>query len=89
MYTIARRSSKTSPDSWFQRKLLLTTRVSQAISNEEIEQRSVHGYTQFLPPGVNEALLEAAGFRLVGQEDRTESFLVNANGRYEPAGAPC
>jgi len=64
-------------------KLLLTDAgvVAGPISNEEIEQRSVHGYAQFVPPGVNEALLEAAGFRLVGQEDRTESVLVNANGR--------
>ena len=36
---------------------------------------------QFLPPGVNEELLAAAGFRLIDQEDRTGSVVFNASGR--------
>ena len=47
--------------------------ITGSISNEEIERRSVNGYMQFVPPGVNEKLLEAAGFRLIDQEDRTAS----------------
>jgi hypothetical protein len=36
---------------------------------------------QFVPPGVNEELLEAAGFRLIDQEDRRGSVVFNARGR--------
>jgi SAM-dependent methyltransferase len=55
--------------------------IAGPISNEEVELRSFNGYTQFVPPGVNEALLAASGFRLIGQEDRTRSVLLNASGR--------
>jgi SAM-dependent methyltransferase len=55
--------------------------IAGPISNEEIEQRSGNGYTQFVPPGVNERLLQAAGFRLIGLEDRTRSVVTNARGR--------
>ncbi|CAB3805480.1 SAM-dependent methyltransferase [Pararobbsia alpina] len=64
-------------------RLLLTDAgvITGPISNEEVERRSSNGYTQFVPPGVNESLLEAAGFRLIEQEDRTNSVLFNAMGR--------
>jgi cyclopropane fatty-acyl-phospholipid synthase-like methyltransferase len=55
--------------------------VTGAVSNEEIQLRSLHGYTQFVPMGWNEKLIEAAGFRLVETEDRTASVVRNANGR--------
>lgn len=55
--------------------------VTGAVSNEEFQLRSAHGYTQFVPAGLNEQLLEAVGFRLLETEDRTASVLRNANGR--------
>ena len=55
--------------------------VTGAVSNEEFQLRSIHGYTQFVPAGWNERLLEAAGFHLLETEDRTTSVLRNANGR--------
>jgi hypothetical protein len=64
-------------------RLLLTDAgvITGPISNEEVERRSINGYMQFVPPGVNEELLEAAGFRLIDQEDRTGSVVFNASGR--------
>lgn len=55
--------------------------VTGAVSNEEFQLRSLHGYTQFVPSGWNERLLEATGFRLLETEDRTASVVRNANGR--------
>ena len=55
--------------------------ITGAVSNEELRLRSLHGYTQFVPVGWNEQLLEAAGFRLLEIEDRTASVVRNANGR--------
>jgi SAM-dependent methyltransferase len=55
--------------------------VSGPISNEEIGWRSVNGYTQFVPPGFNQKLLAAAGYRLILMEDRTASVVLNAGGR--------
>jgi SAM-dependent methyltransferase len=57
--------------------------VTGAVSGEEVRRRSLHGYTQFVAPGWNERLLEAAGFRLLETEDRTSSVLRNARGRLE------
>jgi SAM-dependent methyltransferase len=51
------------------------------VSAEEIGLRSLHGHTQFVPPGCNERLLEAAGFRLIECIDRTAGLLNNASGR--------
>lgn len=36
-----------------------------------------------MPSGVNESLLEAAGFRLIDREDRTASVLLHATGRLQ------
>jgi cyclopropane fatty-acyl-phospholipid synthase-like methyltransferase len=55
--------------------------LTGAVSNNEIRLRSVHGYTEFVPPGWNEQLLTAAGLRVVAAEDRTASVLRNAEGR--------
>ncbi len=55
--------------------------VTGAVSNEEFQLRSVHGYTQFVPAGWNEQLLEGAGFRVLETEDRTTSVVRNATGR--------
>ena len=55
--------------------------VTGCVSNESIRKRSVHGYTQFVAPGWNEALLESAGFRLIETENQTASLVRNAGGR--------
>jgi SAM-dependent methyltransferase len=55
--------------------------ITGAVSNDELQRRSVHGYTQFAPVGWNERLLEAAGLRLLETENRTESVVRNAMGR--------
>jgi cyclopropane fatty-acyl-phospholipid synthase-like methyltransferase len=51
------------------------------MSSDEVRRRSIHGHTGFVPPGRNEALLEAAGFRILETEDRTASVMRNAAGR--------
>ena len=55
--------------------------VTGCVSNESIRKRSVHGYTQFVASGWNEALLESAGFRLIETQNRTPDLLRNASGR--------
>lgn len=55
--------------------------VTGAISNEDVRDRSPRGYTQFVPPGWNETLLEAAGLRLLETEDRTQSVFEYATRR--------
>jgi SAM-dependent methyltransferase len=57
--------------------------LTGAVSNEDVRRRSVHGYTQFVPVGWNERLLESAGLRLAETEDRTASVLRNAGGRLQ------
>ncbi len=55
--------------------------ITGPISSEEIQRRAPHGYAQFIPPGVNEQLLERAGFRLIERSDRTPNLLRSAAGR--------
>ena len=55
--------------------------VTGSVSNEEVRQRSAHGYTQFVAAGWNERLLELAGLRLIETENRTMSVVKNACGR--------
>jgi SAM-dependent methyltransferase len=55
--------------------------ITGPVSSEEIQRRTPHGYAQFVPPGVNEQLLERAGFRLTERSDRTPSLLRSAAGR--------
>jgi cyclopropane fatty-acyl-phospholipid synthase-like methyltransferase len=55
--------------------------ISGAVSNDELQRRSVHGYTQFVPIGWNERLLDTVGLRVLETENRTASVFRNANGR--------
>ena len=55
--------------------------LTGSISNEEVRIRSAHGFTQFTAVGLNETLLQAAGFRLIETEDRTTNVLKGAVGR--------
>ena len=55
--------------------------ITGPVSNEDIRKRSVHGYTQFVVAGWNEALLDSARLTLIETEDRTTSVLKNATGR--------
>jgi hypothetical protein len=55
--------------------------VTGSISDQEVVERSIHGFTQFVGPGFNEQMLESAGFRLLETEDRTTSVLKIATGR--------
>jgi SAM-dependent methyltransferase len=55
--------------------------ITGPVSNEQLQLRAAHGYTQFVPPGFNERMLATAGFHLLQIEDRTESTLKNATGR--------
>ena len=55
--------------------------VTGPVSSEEVRHRSIHGYTQFAPPGTNERAILGAGLRLIESADRTPSLLVNAKGR--------
>ena len=47
--------------------------VTGILSNEEIKARSAHAYCLLFPPGENERLIKAAGFKLLIQEDATEN----------------
>lgn len=58
--------------------------VTGPLSNEEIAVRGSIGFFLFVPPGLNERLLEAAGFELVAKEDRTENMARTA-GRWRAA----
>ena len=55
--------------------------VTGCFSSEEAQDRSAHGYTQFVAPTFNERMLESAGLRVVETEDRTASVFKNAAGR--------
>jgi len=55
--------------------------ITGPVSSEEIQQRTPHGYAQFVPPGVNEQLLERAGFRLIETCNRTPALVKSAAGR--------
>ena len=55
--------------------------ITGPVSDEEVRFRAAHGYTQFVPPGFNERMLEEAGFRLIECSDRTGSLLRTASGR--------
>src|SRR6266851_2210718 len=61
--------------------------ITGPVSGEEIQRRSPHGYAQFVPPGVNEHLLERAGFRLIETCNRTPDLLKSAAGRLAARGS--
>ncbi len=55
--------------------------ITGSISDGEIRLRAIHGYTQFVPSGFNERMLELAGFQVIDRSDRTASLLKTATGR--------
>jgi SAM-dependent methyltransferase len=55
--------------------------ITGAVTNDELALRSSIGLFLFVPPGVNEQLIEAAGFRLVRQEDVTANAAM-VSGRW-------
>jgi len=55
--------------------------ITGPISSEEIQSRTPHGYAQFVPPDVNEQLLERASLRLIERSDRTPNLLRSSTGR--------
>jgi 2-polyprenyl-3-methyl-5-hydroxy-6-metoxy-1,4-benzoquinol methylase len=52
--------------------------VTGVLSHEEIAIRSSIGFYLFVPPGINEQLIRAAGFELLRTDDVTESAAVIA-----------
>lgn len=58
--------------------------VTGPVTNDELALRSSIGLFLFVPPGVNERLIEQAGFRLVRQEDVTENAAL-VSGRWHRA----
>lgn len=60
--------------------------VTGPVSNAELAQRSSIGFFLFVPPGVNERLIEAAGLRLVRSEDATGNIAL-VSGRWHDARA--
>jgi SAM-dependent methyltransferase len=55
--------------------------ITGPVTNEELARRSSIGLFLFVPPGVNERLIESAGLRLVRQEDVTENA-ATVSGRW-------
>ena len=47
--------------------------ITGPVTNDELALRSSIGLFLFVPPGVNEQLIETAGLRLVQQEDVTSN----------------
>ena len=58
--------------------------ISGPVTNDELALRSSIGLFLFVPSGVNEQLIEQAGFRLVRQEDVTENAAL-VSGRWHRA----
>ena len=54
--------------------------ISGPVTNDELALRSSIGLFLFVPPGVNEHLIEAAGFLLIKQEDVTENATLVSRG---------
>ena len=53
--------------------------ITGPVTNEELARRSSIGLFLFVPPGVNERLVEEAGLHLVRQEDVTENAALVAS----------
>lgn len=60
--------------------------VTGWLTDEEMRIRSSIGFFLFFPPGVNEQLLDAAGFEVISVQDRTENMASMA-GRWRDARA--
>lgn len=52
--------------------------ITGPVTNDELALRSSIGLFLFVPPGVNEGLLEQAGFRLIRQEDVSDNAALVA-----------
>ena len=50
--------------------------ITGPVTKDELERRSSIGDFLFVPPGVNERLLEQAGLRVVHQEDGTDNAVL-------------
>lgn len=55
--------------------------VTGLVSADEFRVRASHGYTQFVPPGINERFLQQAGLQLLEVTDGTTGLLQTAKGR--------
>lgn len=58
--------------------------ITGPVTNDELALRSSIGLFLFVPPGVNEGLIEKAGFHLIQQEDVTENAAL-ISGRWQQA----
>ena len=58
--------------------------VTGPVTNDELALRSLVGFFLFVPPGVNEQLIEQAGLRLIQQEDVTSNAAL-VSGRWHRA----
>jgi len=58
--------------------------ITGAVTNDELALRSSIGLFLFVPPGLNEQLIEQAGLDLVHQEDVTENAAM-ISGRWHEA----
>jgi SAM-dependent methyltransferase len=58
--------------------------ISGPVTNDELALRSSIGLFLFVPPGINEQLIQRAGFHLVHQEDVTENAAL-VSGRWREA----
>jgi SAM-dependent methyltransferase len=58
--------------------------ITGPVTNDELALRSSIGLFLFVPPGVNEQLIERAGLQLVRQEDVTENVAL-VSGRWHQA----
>lgn len=58
--------------------------ITGAVTNDELALRSSIGLFLFVPPGINEELIEKAGLRLVRREDVTENATL-VSGRWREA----
>jgi SAM-dependent methyltransferase len=57
--------------------------ITGAVSADEFRLRANRGFTQFVPPGVNEHVLKDSGFEIIEVIDRTLSLLQTAKGRLD------
>jgi len=58
--------------------------ITGPVTNDELALRGSIGFFLFVPPGVNEGLIDQAGFRLVLQQDATENAAL-VSGRWHQA----
>ena len=58
--------------------------ITGPVTNDELARRSLVGLFLFVPPGVNEHLIAAAGFQLIEQTDVTDNAAL-ISGRWHQA----